>query len=81
MATGARREDRTGTGTLAVFGPQLRFNLRHSFPLLTTKRVFRRSAALHRGLNPTLPMACRHNSLPLALCAGRSESAWVGPFC
>jgi dihydrofolate reductase/thymidylate synthase len=49
MATGARREDRTGTGTLAVFGPQLRFNLRHSFPLLTTKRVFWRGAARRAG--------------------------------
>ena len=44
MAAGAHREDRTGTGTLAVFGPQMRFNLRHGFPLLTTKRVFWRGA-------------------------------------
>ena len=44
MAGGVQREDRTGTGTLAVFGAQLRFNLRHAFPLLTTKRVFWRGA-------------------------------------
>ena len=40
MATGARRGDRTGTGTLSKFGLSMRFNLRHTFPLLTTKRVF-----------------------------------------
>jgi len=36
---GERRNDRTGTGTLSVFGAQLRFDLRRGFPLLTTKRV------------------------------------------
>lgn len=39
MATGIKKEDRTGTGTLAVFGHQMRFDLRQDFPLLTTKRV------------------------------------------
>jgi thymidylate synthase len=37
---GERREDRTGTGTLGVFGRQLRFDLQQGFPLLTTKKVF-----------------------------------------
>ncbi len=46
MATGARRNDRTGTGTLGVFGRQMRFDLAHGFPLLTTKRVHFKSVVL-----------------------------------
>lgn len=45
-ANGARRKDRTGTGTLSVFGRQLRFDLAAGFPLLTTKRVHFKSIVL-----------------------------------
>ncbi|XP_057766018.1 putative bifunctional dihydrofolate reductase-thymidylate synthase isoform X2 [Salvia miltiorrhiza] len=40
LSNGNKKDDRTGTGTLSKFGCQMRFNLRKSFPLLTTKRVF-----------------------------------------
>ncbi len=43
LDNGARRDDRTGTGTLGVFGRQMRFDLSRGFPLLTTKKLHLRS--------------------------------------
>jgi thymidylate synthase len=77
---GDRKSDRTGTGTLSVFGPQLRFDLQAGFPLLTTKKLHLKSIA-HELLwfLRAKPTSGRSTEVGVSFCDEWADGTAVGP--
>ena len=52
LDNGVTKQDRTGTGTLSVFGRQIRHDMKTGFPLLTTKKMHWKSIVTELGIKP-----------------------------
>jgi thymidylate synthase len=62
LHSGACQMDRTGVGTLSLFGAQMRFDLRRGFPLLTTKKV-----GCERDDDDVLHQSCENSKIVIIL--------------
>jgi thymidylate synthase len=92
LENGAKKTDRTGTGTLSLFGLQTRYDLRKGFPLLTTKKVLfdavvrellwflRGSTNIHDGLTQYTPIYVVDNRLDLQVYQRSADLALGVPF-